>query len=265
MDDHILQSLDQNVLTITLNRPERLNSFNADMLVDLRQIIETAATDETCRALLLTGAGRGFSAGQDLGDRDPRKMTGPIDLSHTITTYYLPLIQQIRATAKPIICAVNGVAAGAGANVALACDIVIAGESAKFIQSFAKVGLVPDAGGTWMLPRLIGEARAKMIALTAQPVSANQAEDWGMIARSVADDVLISEAHALAADLAKGPTFGLGMTKMALQGATDNSLAEQLVLEAEYQGRCGRSPDYKEGVTAFLEKRPPLFVGKESN
>jgi len=251
------------VAEITLDRPERLNSFNDAMHRSFRAALEKARDDDSCRALLITGNGRGFCAGQDLDDRDPAKMDSPPDLSKTIADFYNPLIRLIRSIDKPIVCAVNGVAAGAGANIALACDIVLASESAKFIQSFAKVGLIPDAGGSWSLPRLIGEARAKAIAMTAQPVSAQQAEQWGLIWKVHSDDTLIDEARSLAQELAVGPTFGLGMIKRAMQAAASNTLDEQLDLEADYQGRCGRSPDYAEGVSAFLNKRAANFKGTE--
>ena len=191
------------------------------------------------RAVLLTGAGRGFCAGQDLGERDPRKAGPKPDLGATIGTYYNPLIRAIRALPKPVVAAVNGVAAGAGANIALACDIVLASDMARFVQSFAKLGLVPDAGGSWALPRLLGEARAKALALTGEPLSATQAADWGLIWRAVPDDALMPEARALALKLAKGPTYGLGLTKQAIQAAATNSLDAQLDLEQDYQRRAG--------------------------
>lgn len=262
MGDSIL-SVDHGGWTeITLNRPDRLNSFNDEMHLDLRARIE-AARDAGTRAILLTGAGRGFCAGQDLGDRDPSKMDGPPDLSETILTFYAPLIRLIRSLEFPVICAVNGVAAGAGANIALACDIVLAATSAKFIQSFAKVGLVPDAGGTFALTHSLGEARAKALALTATPLPAAQAAEWGLIWKAVEDDALMAEARTLTAGLAKGPTVGLGLTKMAIQAAATNSVDQQLELEAQYQKACGESPDYAEGVSAFLGKRAPEFTGKK--
>ncbi|QDC10374.1 2-(1,2-epoxy-1,2-dihydrophenyl)acetyl-CoA isomerase [Oceanicola sp. D3] len=244
---------------ITLNRPEKLNSFNEEMHLALRAALESAAE---ARAVLLTGAGRGFCAGQDLGDRDPAKMEGTPDLSQTLTNFYNPLVRQIRALPCPVICAVNGVAAGAGANVALACDIVLAAQSAKFIQSFGKIGLVPDSGGTWSLPHLVGMARAKALALTAEPLPAETAADWGLIWKALPDDALMPEARALAEKLANGPTHGLGQIKQALHAAITNTMDEQLDLEAETQKRCGAHPDYAEGVAAFLQKRAPNFGAK---
>ncbi len=262
MADFILAEQHDNWVELTLNRPDRLNSFNDEMHMALRSELEKAGSDETCRAVLLTGAGRGFCAGQDLGDRDPYKMDGPPDLGETLNTFYNPLIRLIRNLQKPVICAVNGVAAGAGANLALACDIVFAGESAKFIQSFAKVGLVPDAGGSWNLTRLLGEARAKGLAMTAQPLTGTMAADWGLVWKCLPDSELMSEARTLAANLANGPTVGLALTKQAIQAASTNTLDEHLDLEAESQRITGRTPDYAEGVSAFLEKRSAKFTGK---
>jgi 2-(1,2-epoxy-1,2-dihydrophenyl)acetyl-CoA isomerase len=253
----------QGVAEITLNRPDKLNSFNEAMHRALRTALAAARDDVSCRAVVLTGAGRAFCAGQDLGDRDPRKMQGPPDLGDTLTRLFNPLIEEIRSLDKPVICAVNGVAAGAGANLALACDIVLAADSARFIQSFANVGLIPDSGGSWLLPRLIGEARAKAIAMTALPVSAQQAQSWGMIWQVVPDEDLLAEARRLARELAQGATFGLGLTKQAIQAAATNTLAQQPELEATAQARAGRSPDYGEGVAAFLEKRAAKFTGRE--
>jgi len=246
---------------ITLNRPNRLNSFNDEMHRDLRASLEEAR-ETNKRAVLLTGAGRGFCAGQDLGDRDPSKMDGPPDLGKTVRDFYGPLVNLIRSLPFPVVCAVNGVAAGAGANVALACDMVLAANSAKFIQSFSKVGLIPDTGGSFHLPRLLGEARAKGLAFTAQPLSAKQAVDWGLIWQCYTDEELMSEARALTASLAQGPTLGLAKTKAAIQFAATNTLEDQLELEASYMKLCGESADYAEGVSAFLEKRPAKFEGK---
>lgn len=258
--DTILSALADGVLALTLNRPDKLNSFNEEMHVALRTEFERAHADDEVRAVLLTGAGRGFCAGQDLGDRDPSK--GVPDLGYTIETYYNPLLRLIRSLEKPVICAVNGVAAGAGANIALACDITLAARSARFIQSFSKIGLVPDSGGTWSLPRLIGEARAKALTLTAEPLSAERAAEWGLIWSVVDDDKLLDEAYNLALRLAAGPTHGLGMTKRAIQAAATNSLDQQLDLERDLQREAGRSADYAEGVAAFLQKRKPEFKGK---
>ncbi|SEO05153.1 2-(1,2-epoxy-1,2-dihydrophenyl)acetyl-CoA isomerase [Salinihabitans flavidus] len=263
MSDTILSERHGDWVQITLNRPDRLNSFNEEMHLALRAALEEAH-DSGARAIVLTGAGRGFCAGQDLGDRDPSKMDAPPDLSVTINTYYSPLVKLIRSLEFPVICAVNGVAAGAGANIALACDIVLAADSAKFIQSFAKVGLVPDAGGTWSLTRLLGEARAKALALTAEPLPATTAAEWGLIWKALPDAELMESAHALAEQFAKGPTIGLGLTKAAIHAAGTNSLDEQLALEAEFQKACGESPDYAEGVSAFLEKRVPNYTGKKA-
>ncbi|TWD50701.1 enoyl-CoA hydratase [Agrobacterium vitis] len=258
--DTILATESQGVLTLTLNRPDKLNAFNDEMHLALRAEFERAHQQDDIRAVLLTGAGRAFCAGQDLGDRDPKK--GVPDLGHTIETYYNPLLRLIRSLEKPVICAVNGVAAGAGANIAFACDITFAARSARFIQAFAKIGLVPDSGGTWSLPRLIGEARAKALALTAEPLGAETAADWGLIWKAVDDENLIEEARKLATSLAAGPTLGLGMTKRAIQAAATNSLDDQLDLERDLQRAAGRTADYAEGVSAFLEKRKPEFKGK---
>ena len=188
-------------------------------------------------------------------------MEGPPDLGHTVRTFYAPLVKQIRDLPCPVVCAVNGVAAGAGANLALACDLVLAGKSAKFIQSFAKVGLIPDTGGTWHLPRLLGEARAKALAFTAEPLAAEKAADWGLIYKAVEDDQLMAQAQELAAQLAAGPTFGFAATKRALHASPLNSLEDQLDLEADLMKQCGQSHDYSEGVSAFLAKRPAEFIG----
>jgi len=263
VSDTIIVTKTDGWVEIALNRPDRLNAFNDEMHGALQAALNDAKADDSVRAILFTGSGRGFCAGQDLDARDPRKMTSPPDLHHTISTFYNPLVRLIRSIDKPIVCAVNGVAAGAGVNIALSCDIVLASEKAKFIQSFAKVGLVPDAGGSWILPRLIGEARAKYICMTATPVPAKQAVEWGMIWQAVEDEKLMDEARKMTAQMAQGATFGLGMMKQALQTSFDHSLDEHLDVEAQMQGRCGRSKDYAEGVSAFLDKRPANFGGVE--
>lgn len=257
----VLTSQDRGVLRLVLNRPDRLNSFTPEMHLALRAGLERARDSDDIRAVLLTGAGRGFCAGQDLDDRDPRKGGPAPDLGATLDTFYNPLLRLIRGLQKPVICAVNGVAAGAGANLALACDIVLAARSAKFIQAFSKIGLIPDAGGSWTLPRILGEPRAKALTLLAEPVGAEQAEHWGMIWKAVDDETLQDEAMAIAAKLAAGPTVGLGLTKQLIQQAAERSLDDHLDAERDAQREAGRTQDYAEGVTAFLEKRPAAFRG----
>lgn len=245
---------------IVLNRPDRLNAFTEEMHVALMQALGEAAADAGCRAVLLTGEGRAFCAGQDLNDRKPDPAE-PVDLGHTVDQFYNPLVRRLRSLPKPVICAVNGVAAGAGANIALACDIVLAGRSARFVQAFSKIGLVPDSGGTFFLPRLIGAARALALAMTAEPVSAEVAAGWGMIWRVVDDDALQLEAEALAQHLSMQPTQGLALTKRAFAASAGNTLDQQLDLERDLQREAGRTPDYAEGVRAFLEQRVPTFTG----
>ena len=240
---------------ITLNRPERLNALTVEMATALHAALDEAEADKSCRALLLTGAGRGFCAGQDLTE-----IVGasPSDLTRLLERYH-PLILKIRALPLPIVCAVNGVAAGAGANLALACDIVLAARSASFVQAFARIGLVPDCGGTWFLPRLIGMARARALAMLAEPLPAATAAEWGLIWRMVEDEKLADEAQALAARLASQASTALALTKRALDASGNNTLDRQLDLEGELQLEAGRSPDHAEGVRAFLDKRPPVF------
>ena len=248
---------------LVLNRPDKLNSFNEALHTALYAALGEAAEAEDCRAVLLTGEGRGFCAGQDLGDRKPGAGAPP-DLGGTLDRFYNPLIRRIRALPKPVVCAVNGVAAGAGANIAIACDIVLAAQSARFIQSFSKIALVPDSGGTFLLPRLIGEARARALMFTADPLPATTAAEWGMIWKAVPDDQLMAESEALVAKLAAQSTEGLGRVKQALEASFGHTLDQQLDLERDLQREAGRSPDYAEGVRAFLEKRPPRFGQRDA-
>ncbi len=260
MSDTILTDRQGGVTRITLNRPDKLNAFNEEMHLALRAALEGIEADPNARAVLLTGAGRGFCAGQDLGDREMAEGEA-FDLGDTLERLYNPLIRRIRALPKPIICSVNGAAAGAGASLALACDIVLAARSAKFLIAFARIGLVPDSGGTWFLPRLIGEARTKGMALLAEPVDAETAERWGLIWKAVDDDALAGEAEALAARMAAGPTQGYAMIKQALHESPRRTLDDQLDLERDLQRAAGHTEDYREGVTAFLEKRKAVFKG----
>ena len=243
---------------VTLNRPDRLNSFNAEMHRALAAALAQLGDDESCRAVMITGAGRGFCAGQDLA------ALGEDGVGDVLEEFYNPLVRRIRAMPKPVVAAVNGVAAGAGANVALACDIVLAGRSAKFIQAFSKIALVPDSGGTWFLPRLVGDVRARALALTGEPVGAEQAASWGMIWKALDDEALRGEAEALTAHLATMPTAALALIKRALDSAATNSLDAQLDLERDLQKEAGTLPDFKEGVRAFMEKRPAVFTGRRS-
>lgn len=250
------------LMRIRLNRPERLNALNVAAHEALQSALTAARDDDRCRTVMITGTGRGFCVGQDLGDRDPAKMDQAPDLGDTLRHYYNPTIRLIAHMPKPVIAAVNGVAAGAGVNIALACDIVVASSGASFIQAFSKIGLAPDAGGSWALPRLIGLARAKGLAMTAQPLPAETAKQWGLIWDCYADDVFATKAEELAQQLANGPTTGLALTKQALNAASMNSLDDQLELEADLQSRAGATADYREGVSAFLDKRPAQFSGK---
>ncbi|MBS0337682.1 MAG: 2-(1,2-epoxy-1,2-dihydrophenyl)acetyl-CoA isomerase [Proteobacteria bacterium] len=262
MTQPILTHLDAGVLTITLNRPDKLNSFNPEMHRLLRAALDDAARNPEIRCVLLTGAGRGFCAGQDLSEREMKESDKPRDLGATIEQYYNPLVKFMQALPLPIVCAVNGVAAGAGANIALACDIVLAARSASFLQAFAKIGLVPDSGGTYFLPRLVGTGRAMALAMLAEKLPAADAERMGLIWKAFDDDKLMAEATAMCRHLATQPTRALGLMKQAIYAAGGNSLSAQLDLERDLQREAGGSPDYREGVTAFLEKRKPVFTGR---
>jgi 2-(1,2-epoxy-1,2-dihydrophenyl)acetyl-CoA isomerase len=248
---------------ITLNRPQRLNAFNEAMHCALRDALAEAERDPACRALLLTGAGRGFCAGQDLGDRLSAAGETSV-LGGALEAYYNPLIRKLRSLPLPVVAAVNGVAAGAGANIALACDIVLAARSATFVQAFAKIGLIPDCGGTWFLPRLIGPARARGLALTAEPLPADKAEAWGLIWKTLDDLELMAQAHQLCVHFTEAPTVALALIKRALDEAWANDLDAQLDLERESQREASLSPDYAEGMRAFLQKRPPAFTGRRA-
>ncbi len=258
----ILFEVSDGVATLTLNRPERLNSFTDAMHAELREALQQVGSSRAIRALVLTGAGRGFCAGQDLSDRKVAPGEAPRDLGASIERNYAPLVLALRALPVPVIAAVNGVAAGAGANVALACDVVVAARSATFIQAFCRLGLVPDAGGTYFLTRRLGAARAMGLALFGDKLPAEDAAAWGLIWKCVEDDQLMPTVRALAAQLAAGPTLGYARTKQAIHAAERQALEAQLDLERDFQRELGRSHDYQEGMRAFLEKRPPRFLGE---
>jgi 2-(1,2-epoxy-1,2-dihydrophenyl)acetyl-CoA isomerase len=250
------------IARLTLNRPERLNSFNTTMLTEVREVLTGLERDAPARVLVLTGAGRGFCAGQDLGDRVVAPGGAAPDLGASIERGYKPLILALRRLPLPVIAAVNGVAAGAGANIALACDLVLAARSATFVQAFSKIGLVPDSGGTWLLPRLIGHARAMGLALLGEKLAAEQAAQWGLIWRCVGDAELGAEVDTLARQLAVAPTRGLARTKQAMLEGWSRTLEQQLDVERDYQQELGHSADYAEGVAAFMEKRAARFTGR---
>jgi 2-(1,2-epoxy-1,2-dihydrophenyl)acetyl-CoA isomerase len=250
------------IARLTLNRPDRLNSFNTVMHAEVQDALAALRRDDSARVLVLTGAGRGFCAGQDLGDRAVAPGGAPPDLGPSIERGYKPLILGLRRLPLPVIAAVNGVAAGAGANIALACDLVIAARSATFIQAFSKIGLVPDSGGTWLLPRLVGHARAMGLALLGDKLPAEQAAQWGLIWRCVEDSQLTTDVDTLARQLASAPTRGLARTKQAMLEGWGRTLEEQLDVERDYQQELGHSADYAEGVAAFMEKRVPHFTGR---
>jgi 2-(1,2-epoxy-1,2-dihydrophenyl)acetyl-CoA isomerase len=254
-------AITEGVATLTFNRPKSLNSFTVEMHAEIRAAMQQVTDDAAIRCLVITGAGRGFCAGQDLGDRASAGAGDVPDVGKSVKENYNPLIRSIMNLPKPVICAVNGVAAGAGASIALACDIVLAARSASFIQVFCKIGLIPDSGGTWNLPRAVGLARAKGLAMLGERLPAETAESWGLIWKSVDDDVLQEEAQKMARYFATQPTRALGRIKHLLHESTTNTLSGQLTLEQQAMQELGQSEDYREGVAAFLEKRTPVFKG----
>lgn len=260
MQKDILTTINNGVATIVLNRPKVFNSFNRAMALLLQSELDKCATDDDVRAIVLTGSGRAFCAGQDLGEVTSEKLNP--GFKTILEEHYNPIIHKIRTIKKPVVAAVNGVAAGAGANIALACDIVIASEQASFIQAFSKIGLVPDSGGTFFLPRLIGFQRASALMMLGDKVEAKQALEMGMLYKMVSHDTLEEETQKIAITLANMPTKALGMTKELLNASMTNSLDEQLAMESTYQIEAAQTEDYKEGVTAFVEKRKPNFKGK---
>lgn len=258
--EHILLRQHNRVGYLTLNRPEVLNSFNEHMHGEIAAALDLWAVSKEIKVIVISGAGKGFCAGQDLRSRGMDVIAAPdYDAGAALEKFYNPLVLKITDITKPVIAAVNGVAAGAGANLALACDLVVAKQSAAFIQSFCKVGLIPDAGGTWNLPQLVGLARAKGLAMLGEKLSAQQARDWGLIWEVYEDELFEANVTALAEQLAERPGSSIALIKRALNRAADNTLAEQLQLEREFQRIAGQSDNYKEGVAAFMQKRKPDF------
>lgn len=255
----VLLTLSDGIATITLNRPDRLNAFTETMHGELAQALDRIELDRAIRAVLLTGAGRGFCSGQDLNDRATVERP---DLGDTLDRLYNPLVRRLKALERPVIAAVNGVAAGAGANLALACDIVLAAKSAVFVQAFVKIGLIPDVGGSYSLPRLVGHARAMGLAMLGEQIDGEKAAEWGLIWRAVDNDQLLDEATAMAKHLAAQPTVALGLIKRAINASATNDLDQQLELERDLQRQAGKTEDFAEGVSAFLERRPAVFKGR---
>ncbi|MES2320307.1 MAG: 2-(1,2-epoxy-1,2-dihydrophenyl)acetyl-CoA isomerase PaaG [Pseudomonadota bacterium] len=260
--ENITFNIESGIAVLTLSRPDKLNSFTQAMHLEVRAALDALKADNSVRVLLLTGAGRGFCAGQDLSDRAVEPGADGVDLGHSVETYYAPLVMALKTLPMPVICAVNGVAAGAGANLALACDIVLAGKSASFVEVFCKLGLIPDTGGTWHLPRLVGHARAMGMAMLGEKITAEKAEHWGLIWKCVPDETLMAEAMAMATHFSTAPTKGLAFTKQAFAASYANSLEEQLKLEGQMMRELGGSLDYREGVSAFMAKRSPNFGGE---
>jgi 2-(1,2-epoxy-1,2-dihydrophenyl)acetyl-CoA isomerase len=260
--ENILFQISEGIAELTLNRPDKLNSFTQAMHDELRHALHEVQRDKSVRVLVLTGAGRGFCAGQDLSERAVEPGARPVDLGDSVERNYAPLVQTLRSLPMPVICAVNGVAAGAGANIVFACDIVVAAQSASFVEAFARLGLIPDTGGTYFLPRLVGTARAMGMAMLGEKISAEQAESWGLIWKCVPDQDLGVTVQAMARHFAQAPTKGLAFTKQAIYASPQNSLQQQLVLECGMMSELGRSEDFREGVNAFIEKRAPRFQGK---
>ena len=259
---HLLVQRREGVMALTLDRPDVLNSFNRAMADSLRAALREAAEDASVRAVLLTGSGRGFCAGQDLAEVRPEAGKAAPDLGDVVRDQYNPIVRAIRTLEKPVVCAVNGVAAGAGANLAFACDVVVASEEASFIQSFGRVGLIPDSGGTFILPRIVGLQRAAALVMLGEKLTASRAREWGLVHDVVPPSVLAETSFDLAKRLAAMPTRGLGLTKRAFNAAFANDLDTQLALEEELQREAGRTADYAEGVLAFVEKRTPHFLGR---
>ena len=261
--ENILYSAENGVARVTLNRPDKLNSFNEVMHAELRHVLDHIQQDKSVRVMLLTGAGRGFCAGQDLGDRAMQMDSGQLpDIGNTVENFYKPLILRLQNLRVPTVAAVNGIAAGAGASIALACDLVVASKSASFLQAFAKIGLMPDTGGTWFLPQRVGMARAMGLAMLADKLPAEKAAEWGLIWAAVDDADFAAHVQALATQLSQAPTKALVRLRAAMHAAPNHTLEQQLSMEASYMRELGWSPDYAEGVKAFFAKRPPQFTGE---